>query len=95
MVRDRFLVTPSACGWQVIHQAETHGSYARHCAAALAAMLLAEIASEGVIHTSVVLKMDGSHAVSLADLPKAELDEGTPQYLFALMIGWIDDRDKV
>lgn len=53
------------------------------------------LASEVGIHAEVIVDVDGSHAVSLADLPKAELDEGTPQYLFALMIGWIDDRDKV
>lgn len=58
MVRDRFLVTPLACGWQVIHQASTYGRYTTHCEAALAAMLLAQIASEAGIHAEVVLETD-------------------------------------
>jgi hypothetical protein len=56
MVRDRFLVTPLACGWQVIHQSKTHGRYATHCEAALAAMLLAQMASEVGIYAEVVIE---------------------------------------
>jgi hypothetical protein len=67
MVRGRFLVTPLACGWQVLHETKSHGPYTTHCEAALAAMLLAQIASEVGIYAEVVIEADARHTAGSAD----------------------------
>lgn len=67
MVRGRFLVTPLACGWQVLHETKSHGPYTTHCEAALAAMLLAQIASEVGIHAEVVIEKDAGQTAGPAD----------------------------
>jgi hypothetical protein len=60
MVQHRFLVAPLGRGWQVRHQTKTYGPYTTHCEATLAAMLLAQIASEVGISADVVLQLNGA-----------------------------------
>ena len=60
MTRQRFLVAQLGRGWQVSHQAKTYGPYTTHCEATLAAMLLAQIASEVGISADVVLQLNGA-----------------------------------
>ena len=60
MVGDSFCVTQLAWGWQVTYQAKVVGLYETHCQATLAAMLLAQIASEGGISADVVLVPKGA-----------------------------------
>ena len=60
MARQRFLVAQLARGWQVSHQTKTYGPYTTHCEATLAAMLLAQIASEVGISVEVVLEPNGA-----------------------------------
>lgn len=67
MVRDRFLASPLACGWQVIHQTQTHGPYTTHCEATLAAMLLAQIASEVGMNAEVVFEAEAKHSARSAN----------------------------
>ena len=60
MVRQRFLVAQLGRRWQVTHLTKTYGPYTTHCEATLAAMLLAQIASEVGIPVEVVLEPNGT-----------------------------------